>query len=244
MLSERNWKLDSVLRLLMGILLCFSGGALLVMLLPGSTDPKATPSIARIFISAICFHGGMLALTWKFLREHQTGWQRGFGLNHSPSKTIGLGLLGILLFLPIGWSLQFLGIKLMTRLGLDPSMQTLLLVLKDTHSPIQIAGLAIIIIFLAPIAEESLFRGVLYPAIKQSGYPRLALWVTSGLFAAIHLNLAAFVPLLLLSVLLVWLYEKTDNLLAPIAAHVAFNAINFGLFFLAKDFANKLPAQS
>ena len=49
---------------------------------------------------------------------------------------------------------------------------------------------------------------------------------------------------MVLALLLNWLYEKTDNLLAPIAAHVAFNAINFTLFFIAEDFIRKLPAQS
>ena len=49
---------------------------------------------------------------------------------------------------------------------------------------------------LAPVAEELLFRGILYPAIKQAGFPRLALWGTSLLFAAMHMNLVTFVPLL------------------------------------------------
>ncbi len=30
-----------------------------------------------------------------------------------------------------------------------------------------------------------------------------------------------------LALVLTWLYEKTDNLLAPIAAHSLFNALNF-----------------
>ena len=38
-------------------------------------------------------------------------------------------------------------------------------------------------------------------------------------------------PLLLLALLLTWLYEKSGNLLAPISAHVAFNALNFVVFF-------------
>jgi membrane protease YdiL (CAAX protease family) len=31
------------------------------------------------------------------------------------------------------------------------------------------------------------------------------------------------------------LYEKTGNLLAPIAAHSAFNALNFGLLYLLES---------
>jgi hypothetical protein len=96
-------------------------------------------------------------------------------------------------------------------------------------------GLAAVL--LAPVVEEILFRGILYPAIKQRGYPGFALWGTSLLFAAIHSNLMTFVPLTVLALALVWLYEKTDTLLAPIAAHAVFNAANFFLFVYGPDLA-------
>ncbi len=38
---------------------------------------------------------------------------------------------------------------------------------------------------------------------------------------------AHFVPLFALALALTWLYERTDNLLAPITAHALFNAANF-----------------
>ena len=43
------------------------------------------------------------------------------------------------------------------------------------------------------------------------------------------LNGAIFLPLFVLALALTWLYEKTDNLLAPITAHALFNAVNFTL---------------
>jgi membrane protease YdiL (CAAX protease family) len=90
-------------------------------------------------------------------------------------------------------------------------------------------------ILIAPVAEEILFRGVLYPAIKQSGFPRSALWGTAVLFAAIHVNLPIFLPLLALGLALALLYEATNNLLAPIAAHGLFNAVNIVVFYLNQD---------
>lgn len=87
--------------------------------------------------------------------------------------------------------------------------------------------MAVVTVLLAPLAEEFLFRGVLYPAVKQSGYPRVALWGTAVLFAAIHLNLIAFFPLLVMALLLTAVYELTGNLMASIAMHMLFNGINF-----------------
>jgi uncharacterized protein len=79
----------------------------------------------------------------------------------------------------------------------------------------------------APLVEEALFRGILYPAIKQSGWPRLALWGSSTLFALVHFNMVTFLPLLVFALVLVYLYETFQNLLVPIVTHAVFNAVNF-----------------
>ena len=84
-------------------------------------------------------------------------------------------------------------------------------------------------IALAPVAEELLFRGILYPTLKQNGHPRLAWVVTSVVFALIHHNLMALLPLTFLAVILTLLYEFTGNLIAPITTHSLFNAVNFYL---------------
>ena len=85
---------------------------------------------------------------------------------------------------------------------------------------------------MAPVAEESLFRGIIYPWIKQTGFPQLALWGSSLLFAAAHLNAVTFLPLLVLALVLAVLYEKTNNLLSCITAHAVFNGLNFAALYL------------
>src|SRR5439155_16515048 len=92
--------------------------------------------------------------------------------------------------------------------------------------------LAVLALVLAPVVEETFFRGMLYPAIKQAGFRRLALWGVSLLFACVHSNAVSFVPLLVLAILLTALYERTGNLLAPISAHALFNGLNFVLLYL------------
>jgi membrane protease YdiL (CAAX protease family) len=104
--------------------------------------------------------------------------------------------------------------------------------LENAQSPWVILYLALFAIVAAPVAEEFIFRGVLYPFLKRVGFPRLA-WVgVSFVFALIHFDAATFAPLFVLAIVLTWLYERTDNLLAPIAAHSLFNAANFVMFFL------------
>jgi len=92
-------------------------------------------------------------------------------------------------------------------------------------------ALGAVTILLAPAAEEMLFRGIIYPAIKQAGFPRLALWGSALLFGAFHVNLVTFLPLVVLALALTLIYERTNNLLAPITAHALFNAMNFVILY-------------
>jgi hypothetical protein len=95
-----------------------------------------------------------------------------------------------------------------------------------------VAVLGLQTIITAPLAEEILFRGLLYVSIKQAGYPRIAMWGVALLFGVTHGHWPTLLPLTLFGLLLAWLYERTNNLLAPVAAHAAFNGVNFILLLM------------
>ena len=93
----------------------------------------------------------------------------------------------------------------------------------------RIAFLGVVTVVLAPLVEELVFRGVMFPALVQLKGRTVGLWGTSILFGLIHFNLFSLLPLIVMGLLLALLYERTRNLLAPIAVHAAFNLINFVL---------------
>lgn len=86
----------------------------------------------------------------------------------------------------------------------------------------------ILSVVAAPIAEESLFRGMLYPAIRKALGPRHGVWiaavVTSLLFAVIHWHAASFLPLFTLAMVFALVFERTDSLAAVIGGHALWNA--------------------
>jgi membrane protease YdiL (CAAX protease family) len=177
-------------------------------------------------------------LVARFLREHQTSWAEGFGFSNQRRQAVLLGMLAAVIFLPVGWGLQQASALVMTHLPhfkLEPQEQLPVHALRVSMSWGGRVAMAVAAVLLAPLAEEVLFRGILYPAIKQAGHPRLALWGTALLFAAVHLNVATFVPLTVLALVLTALYEWTNNLLAPIAAHVLFNAFNVVLLVVLQQ---------
>ncbi len=245
-LVRRPWRLERLMTRLVALLVCFYTAMLLGAWAQKLAGPPGN-STAHMLMSTLSFQGATLILIGWLLREHQVSWAEGFGFSNDWRRALILGLLLACIFLPIGWGLQLVsaralewtGSKLAAyfpRLQLQPEEQQAIRILRDAPSWAHRLALGAVTILLAPAAEEMLFRGVLYPAIKDRGLPGFALWGTSILFAAVHVNAATFVPLLVLALVLTMLYEKTDNLIAPISAHALFNAINFAkLYWLEKQ---------
>tara|TARA_Y100000588_G_C14083540_1_gene851230 strand:- start:276 stop:1031 length:756 start_codon:yes stop_codon:yes gene_type:complete len=141
----------------------------------------------------------------------------------------GFGLVGIAMALALSTSL------LIQALGDQAEPQKLVtLIAEEAAKPDQTGALVFFVVMaavVAPVVEEILFRGILYPAIKQIGYPRIAAIGTAILFALFHVNLLTFASLTAVALGLIALYEFTDNLLAPIVAHAVFNASNLTMLF-------------
>jgi membrane protease YdiL (CAAX protease family) len=231
MLPEKPWKLDAVLRLFLGVMTTFCLGALLAGLLAHYTSgwPKAQTEFWQTVIAASFLELPALAWIALFLRQHSVGWKDAFGFGtNEPGTAVAYGILAGALFVPAAWGLNSLSGKLMDLVHLNAKNQEMVSELQDPGlTAAEKVFLGVVAVVVAPMVEELLFRGILYPAIKQLGYPRLALWGSSVLFALVHFNMATFVPLLVFALVLVRLYENFENLLAPIVAHSLFNAANF-----------------
>ena len=229
----RPWGRDNLTSRLGGYLVCLYGGILLATLAQ-KTIEHSGPSVTQMIVASLSLQGAALILIPHFLREQQLGWKDAFGFGNNRKQAIMLGIILACLFLPLGMGLQWLSAQLMMHLPwipIKPQQQESVQTLQMAVTWFNRIELGVITIVLAPVAEEMLFRGILYPTIKQVGFPRLALWGTALLFAAIHMNLVTFVPLLVLALGLTLVYERTDNLLAPITAHALFNAMNFVILY-------------
>jgi membrane protease YdiL (CAAX protease family) len=229
----RPWNSENLASRLGGYLVCLYGGILLGTWAQKTAEPSG-PSVSQMIIAALSLQGAALVLIPHFLCEQQLSWKEAFGLGNNRRQAIMLGVILACLFLPVGMGLQWLSAQVMIhlpRLQLKPQEQESVQTLQLAVTWFNRVALGAVTIVLAPVAEEMLFRGILYPAIKQAGFPRLALWGTAFLFAAIHMNLVTFVPLTVLALGLTLIYERTDNLLAPITAHAMFNAMNFVILY-------------
>lgn len=200
------------------------------------TAPK-NGTISQMIIGVLCVQGAALVLITLFLREHVTGWREGFGLVNEPTRAVIFGIVTAVVFIPVGAGMLAGCAWLMQHLTMlpPPEEQKAIQILRSATGWPARTVLGLLTILVAPIAEEALFRGIIYRGIRQTGQRQLALWGSAILFAASHMDLTSFLPLLALALVLTWLYERTDNLLACFITHGLFNAVNFSAVYYFSD---------
>jgi membrane protease YdiL (CAAX protease family) len=86
---------------------------------------------------------------------------------------------------------------------------------------------------LVPIAEEIYFRGYVFRAYYDQKGPLQAYLFSAALFAVVHLNLQAFVPIFAVGLFLAFLYRHTGSILPGILAHAFNNAVAFAVLYFA-----------
>ena len=137
---------------------------------------------------------------------------------------VGAAVLGYLLILPIFFGLTLVSQQLFRHFPTPVNPIQLLVIASST--PLQRAMLLISAAIIAPIVEETMFRGVLYPALKQ----RYGMWnsmlLSGALFASVHPTLpAGFLPLMFMGFAFALSYEIRGTLVCNTIMHGIHNGI-------------------
>jgi len=141
---------------------------------------------------------------------------------------------GILGFLASFWVLTALAVSIFwlwsRAAGEPPPTQQVL-----REMPAMGAGprltMAAIAVLVAPLAEEMLFRGVLFAAMRaRFGFWAAAL-ASSLVFGVVHLAPAQLLPLAALGMVLAWMYERTGSLWPSVVAHTVQNAYVMAMMY-------------
>lgn len=111
---------------------------------------------------------------------------------------------------------------------------------NNVHGVAELIVTLISLVILPPLAEEILVRGFLYSSLKK-GLPQIvAAIVTSLIFASAHLPegvggllWVGFIDTFILSMVLVYLREKTNGLYSGMMLHALKNGVAFYVLYLA-----------
>ncbi|MBC7330112.1 CPBP family intramembrane metalloprotease [bacterium] len=174
--------------------------------------------------------GGLLILhlTLKLLSQNQLSLKDiGFKIEGLGNFLWGLG--GFLSAFPL--VVSTFALSYLLRLSSIKGREDIPLLFLTSSTGGKIA-LFFLVFALAPIFEELMFRGILYPSLRRELGVTPAIALSSFFFASIHANVSQILPLMALGALFSFLYEKKRSLIPSIIAHALWNAQNALFLFL------------
>jgi membrane protease YdiL (CAAX protease family) len=208
---------------------------LLAPLLQGLLTPLATqPALQQGLLVMGLYLGLMavpLAMLASQLRPHGPAPQGGWLQWHwrPLASALRRAVAQVLMVLPlvalVGWVLE--------RLVGDPGGSNPLLELVLTSAnPLALLCFAITALVLAPLFEETLFRGVLLPVLAQRWGGMAAVVISALVFGVAHLSLGELPPLFVLGLGLGWLRLQSGRLGASVLMHGLWNGLTFANLLL------------
>jgi len=120
-------------------------------------------------------------------------------------------------------------VQVAQALEMEWQIQRVARVVQAAQSPAELALAVLVAVVVAPLAEEIVFRSAFYLPLRALLGPVSAALIVSVVFSAAHVYPWGAANLVVLSLILIALFERTGSLWAPIAAHVLYNAANFAL---------------
>jgi membrane protease YdiL (CAAX protease family) len=212
--------------LLIGLMVALVGQTIVIAVAAAfgwsGDEPTPAMTIAGTVIQDLGFVGGAVAMAWVTAGRPSAAQ---FGLR----LTNLVQAIGAVVAAYVGFQV----VALVYSLLVDTSQkQDILDQLGANRSGAYLAASAIVVCVLAPIAEELLFRGFFFPALRTAMPTLLAAVSTGVLFGLVHVIGTPFpliVPLAVLGFLLCLLYLHTGSLLPCMALHSLNNSIAFGL---------------
>jgi membrane protease YdiL (CAAX protease family) len=165
----------------------------------------------------------LIITTWRFTVADKRGGWRELGFRKKLRRaTWGYVPIGIAscLVIAVIYGLVVQGLGAEERLKPD---------FLDDHAQAYFYAGGILAIAIAPIVEETFFRGFVFAGLSQGMKFWGAAFLSAGLFMVAHLEPLVFVPIFLIGLLMAYTYKKTGSLWTNIMIHMGYNGVIFAL---------------
>jgi membrane protease YdiL (CAAX protease family) len=219
-LTQRSWNTLQI-GILLGVLLLLYFLASFIGIFFYEEQIPLVQLIATLVIYSII--GVIITL---INRRRGGSWEVSCGMGVRQMRKLAISPLLYLAFIPF-LMLISKGYHLLLEyiLGSEVELQQVAEIVTQELSWLQMLYIAMAIL-VAPLYEELLFRGIIFPyMVKRTGLAGATLLV-SLFFAALHFHLPSVVPLFLLSAVLCLAYWRTGSLWVSIGIHTIFNAVS------------------
>jgi membrane protease YdiL (CAAX protease family) len=193
-------------------------------------------STAAQFFYILLAETVILAVLYLFLKKYRSTFAT-IGLLRPRWRDLGYGLLAV----PAYYAIYLLTVGVISHfvpsLNVDQRQN---IGFTDVHGALALSLTFISLVILPPLAEEIMVRGFLYSSLKKAMKILPAALLTSLIFAAAHLPeggaagplYIAALDTFILSLVLIYLREKTGSLWASITLHGIKNFVAFISLFV------------
>ena len=138
-------------------------------------------------------------------------------------RPILAGVTTFAIVLPLVTGIGFAWKALLTKFGFSVDEQEMVDLFRNASSPALLGAMVILAVVIAPLTEEIVFRAFLFRFLRIH-FPRwLALTSSALIFALLHGNILAFLPLFALGFFFSYAYERTGRIAVTMIAHALFN---------------------
>ncbi len=161
----------------------------------------------------------MLGVVWFFAIYWRRSGLRDLGFRYySIAKTIWYTFLSLILIFLV----SFIYVIILQKVfGIEAPGSKIDELVRSGN----VSGTILIVVtaVIAPLCEEVYFRGFLYPAFRKSFGVVIGIFLSSVVFAAAHLDLFSFFPIMVIGWILAFMYEKTKSIFPVIFLHSIYN---------------------
>jgi membrane protease YdiL (CAAX protease family) len=194
-----------------------------------------TNTISIQFFYVLLAEALTVYFVYLYIKRYKGGLQE-IGLSKPKWIDPVIGLMAFPAYLLIYFVAVGVATHLFPSLNVNEKQQ---LGFNNVHGALELTMTFISLVVLPPIAEEIVFRGVIFSSLKKKAPIWLAAVITSALFAAGHLPeggsagplYIAALDTFCLSLVLVYIRQKTGRLYAGMTLHALKNTIAFIALF-------------
>lgn len=191
-----------------------------------SSSPGRTPELSGMILGSLTYALAALLLLFFAVAHGKTGFA---ALFHAPNTSMRTsawkGLVFGIAAIPPTMLITIITNQLITQAGYESASQPVIewLTSPDTHLSARIA-IVVSAVIVAPLAEELIFRGILFPAVLKNNSWLFSSLLTGCIFSLIHFHPPSFLSIFVLSLFFTAGYAATGSLITPIVMHMVFNA--------------------
>jgi len=192
-------------------------------------NAKFMQNIGVLFLEMIYILPIALIFLWRRIHWKYLGFGK-FTLN-----VIGIGC-GLLIG---GYAIIIAHNALLNAFGIDAQGDQIFEIFDQLESPIWFFVTGAVI---APIVEEIFFRGFLFQGFRQKYGWMPAVFLSSAIFGAAHLDPVSLIPTFVLGCVLAYVYHRSNSVWPGIIFHAAINSFSLCAVYVLSQYPGLIPS--